>query len=145
MAVSSEHLVPINAHGGVTTVQYVSDGTATTLVFGYVPDAVILANESATTGEIMVVFWTHNMGDAAAFNWEVIVDNGTTSSPNIAFASTGASINERDTGATVQTSDPVKVYADLGITIAAGFQDDSDVIHVVAFKGDLIDLGDLGA
>lgn len=141
----AEHLVPINAHGGTVVVEFIADGSAVDLVFGYVPDWAIVVNENAATGETSTALWTHGMGDAHAVNFRIIADNGSTGNTTPAYVSSGGAVSEKETGLTVQTTNPVKVYADMGLTIAAAFMDDSDVIHVIAGKGDYYNVGDVGA
>jgi len=142
----AQHLVPVSSSGVPLSIfSFTSGGAALDFDLGFLPDFAIVVNENAAAGEVSTVIWTRTMGDSKALNLVKIADNGSTGNTTPAFVSSGGSITQKNTGATVQTSEPVKVYAQTGITIAAAFMDDGDVIHVIAGRGNYKAFGDLGA
>jgi len=80
------------------------------------------------------------------------VDNGVTGNANVAYVAAGGSLADYDVK-TVVIVDPDGIEADYvdvsggkGVTIAAGFMDNSDEIWYVAIEADRdVDHGDINA
>jgi hypothetical protein len=126
-----------------------SDGNAYNLNLGGVPNYVKVINAMAASGEIAVLEWFKEMGDAAEVQWKAIADNGSTAGLAVACVSSGGYIsaydgNAVDAGTSDTDADPCRVTGGAGITIATGFMDDNDEIYVMAVFTDIDDdIGDV--
>lgn len=113
-----------------------SAGTAYNLELGFIPDYLELINANAVTGEVAVIKWFGaEQGDDKAFQYTILVDNGSTGDANFATVASGGHASAFDTQ-TVNTSNPVKITGEYGVTIAATWMDDDDEIWYVAMQGD---------
>lgn len=130
-----------------------ADGAAVNLELGFVPTYFMAINASAATGEIARVEWFGSeMGDSKQFQTKIVADNGSTGNVNLGYASSGGIIQDYgatptiDTGTENSDSDPVRVYGEKGVTIAASFMDDGDEIYYLAILADrTTDHGDINA
>lgn len=130
--------------GQIRTGHFQADGDAYNLELGFIPNYLKLINANAGTGEVAVIEWFgQDQGDDKAFQCTIIADNGTTSGVNFNTVASGGYASEFDTQS-INTSNPVQVTGEYGVTIAATWMDDDDEIWYVAIQSDRDeDLGDV--
>lgn len=128
-----------------------ADGAEVDLVLGFVPDYIRIVNASAAAGEIAEAEWFSDMAAGTGIIRNMIADDGTTSKTNfewLAAAHPISKLDERtiDEGTENDDTDPVRIEAKKGVTIAASFMDDSDEIWYIAFgNANQEDHGDINA
>jgi len=125
-----------------------ADGSAVSIDFGSIPTYFMVINANAADTEVIKIEWFQRAGDSVEL-WHYYHENdggGDVATP--VWKSSGGYISEKDT-TTVDTSNPVQHRGCKGITIAADFMDDSDVLYFLAIKSDrdvnLGDAADVGA
>lgn len=126
----------------IRTGNFISGGGAYNLVLGFVPSYLKLFNFMAAAGEVAVVEWFSEHGDAKEIQWKMLADNGTTSSTTFTVVASGGVVAAYN-ASTVSTGPPVVVTGGKGVTIATGWLDDNDVIYYLAIEADRdVDHGD---
>ena len=131
------------------TVKFQADGGACNVELGFLPDKAEVYNLSAAAGEPFKIEWFSLLGDSREIWHNVIADNGSTGASAIEYKSSGGYISAHesvtyDPGTADDDSDPARAEGFAGISIAAGFMDDDDIILVHASRSlRAEDLGDI--
>ena len=101
---------------------------------GFTPSYVKVINRSklGTGGNLAGLEWFDGMGDDNALGLNVIADDGSTTTFNVANK-TSDGITPKKTSS-VQTSDPVTVTGITGFQIPAAFQSNGDELYYIAIR-----------
>lgn len=131
------------------TIKFQADGNACNVELGFAPDRVQVYNLNAAAGEPFKIEWFSLLGDNKEIWHNRIADNGATGASSIEYKSSGGHISayegvSYDSGTENDDDDPVRATGFAGITIAAAFMDDDDIIIVQAERSlRAEDLGDI--
>ncbi len=131
------------------TIKFQADGGACNVELGFTPDKVEAYNLNAIAGEPFKIEWFSLLGDAREIWHNVIADNGATGKAAMEYKATGGYISAYqgvvyDPGTVDNDNDFARAEGFTGISIAAGFMDDNDIILVQASRSlRSEDLGDI--
>ncbi|MBI9073784.1 MAG: hypothetical protein JEZ02_00135 [Desulfatibacillum sp.] len=131
------------------TIKFQADGNPCNLELGFIPDYAEVYNLNATYGAPFKIEWSPLLQEGREIWHNRIADSGSTGASSIQLKNSGGYISTYqavtyDPGTENDDSDPVRAQGFSGISIAADFMNDDDIILVRAHRSlRLEDLGDI--